>query len=305
MRKFSDDINDNEIRIIGQKKKKKRLMSASLQVLVIAVVFLVLVVAILLYLYKNKTVHPEYGVFEPASNAQFNPHPLCKWIADADTVTTPGTYIKDTVVNDIPIKIYLPLNAKPTLEIGQKCLTDENVILAFQAADIRADNYKIVGAFVLKGKPVAWGLSKKGYCAILRDSVFVGRADNSPLFEEATECEGYFFRQYPLVSNGEVQHSELKSQAIRRALCDVENRIVVVETQTNASMNDFSQLLADIGVDNAIYLIGSSESFYSITDLHGNRQVRNTFPTEGPYPNPSKASLKYINFIYWTASQSH
>ena len=297
MKRIKDDINDNEIRIIGAPKRKFR-MSVVWQVFLIIVAFLLIVGTIIWLMYRNDYEH-DSGVFEPGMVINSNPHPLCNWLASADTITTAGTYIKDTTVNDIPIKIYLPVNARPALEIGKKCLTDENVILAFQAADIRADNYKIVGAFVLKGKPVAWGLSKKGYCAILRDSIFIGKADNSPLFEEATECDGYFFRQYPLVSNGEVEHSELKSQAIRRALCDVENRVVVVETQTNASMHDFSQLLVDIGVDNAIYLIGSSESFYSITDMHGNRQVRNTFPITA---NPSWASLKYLNFIYWTAN---
>ena len=298
MRNFKDDISDNEIRIIGKKKKPSGL-SKSWHVLIIIIAFVLAIAAILFFMYKNRLPDPEGGIYDPLPTTLHNPHPLCNWISSADTITTAGTYIKDTVVNDIPIKIYLPLNAHPALEVGQKCLTDPDVILAFQAADIRADNYKIVGAFVQKGKPIAWGLSKKGYCAILRDSIFVGKADNSPLFEEATECEGYFFRQYPLVSNGEIEHSELKSQAVRRALCDVENRIVVVETQSNASMHDFSQLLVDIGVDNAIYLIGSSESFYSITDLHENRNVRNTFPMTGNFSNPSKASLKYINFIYW------
>ena len=49
---------------------------------------------------------------------------------------------------------------------------------------------------------MAWGLSKKGYVSIIEDKITVGVADNSPLFEEATEKGGYFFRQYPLVNNG-------------------------------------------------------------------------------------------------------
>ncbi|MBR1808187.1 MAG: hypothetical protein IJ776_02215 [Paludibacteraceae bacterium] len=291
MRKIKDDISDSEIRIIGKKKKRRR-MSATWQVFLILVAFLLVVAGILFLMYRN--IHAgDNGFFEPTNNIKANLHPLCGWIAESDTVSISGTLIKDTIVNDIPIKIYLPLNAHPALEIGQKCLSDENVILAFQAADIRADNHKIVGAFVLKGKPIAWGLSKKGYCAILRDSIFVGKADNSPLFEEATECDGYFFRQYPLVAEGIAQESELKSQAIRRALCEVENRIAVVETQDNASMHDFSQLLVDLGVDNAIYLIGS-DALGMVADVDGNRISHGK--------SPDKIYYKYLNFIYWTAN---
>ena len=48
--------------------------------------------------------------------------------------------------------------------------------LTKQAADIRADNGKIVGAFVLKGDPLSWGLSKRGYCGIIDGKLTVGVA---------------------------------------------------------------------------------------------------------------------------------
>ena len=92
------------------------------------------------------------------------------------------------------------------------------------ASGIRADNDKIVGAFVVKGKPYSWGLSKEGYCGIIDGRLTVGVADNSPLFEEATEKEGYFFRQYPLVDNGVLVENEPKGKSIRKALCDRSNK---------------------------------------------------------------------------------
>ena len=86
----------------------------------------------------------------------------------------------------------------------------------------------------------------------------VGVAENSPLFEQATEREGYFFRQYPLVKDGAVVDNELKGKAIRRAVCDRIGEIFMVETGTPESLHDFAQALADLGVDQAIYLVGSS-----------------------------------------------
>ena len=60
-------------------------------------------------------------------------------------------------------------------------------------------------------------------------------ADNSPLFEEATETGGYFFRQYPLADNGTLVENEPKGKSIRKALCDRNGEIMVVMSTWRAS----------------------------------------------------------------------
>ena len=142
---------------------------------------------------------------------------------------------------------------------------------------------------MLKGEPKAWGLSKKGYCAIINDTVTVGVADNSPLFEEATEKEGYFFRQFPLVDNGKLVENEVKGKSVRRALCDRNGEIFIIETLDTESFHDFSQALVDLGVDNAIYLIGSIAYGWS-TDAEGQRH-------EFGCPDPPKKKWKNINYL--------
>ena len=86
------------------------------------------------------------------------------------------TEIRDTLINDIPIRIYIPHNAEMSLHIGEVDKSDTTIVYVAQAADVRADNGKIVGAFVLKGEPVAKGLSKRGYCASIDGRVVVGVA---------------------------------------------------------------------------------------------------------------------------------
>ena len=284
-----EDINDNEIRRIGgttpQGNNKRKW-----PFVVIAAVLLLVVTVIMVHIFSGTSDTEVDGIYEPQPATKQATHPLRAWLYAQDSIALSGCATMDTIVNDIAVRIYLPLNARPALEIGMRPLLDNRVILALQAADIRADNQKIVGAFVEKGKPVAWGLSKKGYCAILHDSVYVGMADNSPLFEEATDCGGFFFRQYPLVADGVPQESELKTQSVRRALCEVEEHICVIETKDRSSMHDFTVLLADLEVNNAIYLIGS-DAMGTVTDLDGTRtQLGNL--VEKPYKN--------TNFIYWT-----
>ena len=175
--------------------------------------------------------------------------------------------IKDTLINDIPLKIYIPHNSMMSLHIGKMDKGDKTVVYAAQAADVRADNGGIVGAFVLKGEPRAWGLSKKGYCASINGVVTIGVAENSPLFEQATEHGGYFFRQYPLVSDGSIVENEPKGKSVRRAICDRKGEIFMVETGTTESFHDFSQALVDLGVDQAVYLVGSSAYGWAVDEV--------------------------------------
>lgn len=249
------DIQDTEIRIIGDSAPTPRKRYAWL--LLIGVLLAIAVGMVLLF--TLRTNHSaEEGIFEQ-SIQQSVPHPLRGWLSSLDSISTQCVVTKDTTVNDIPMRLYVPLNVTPRLEVGYKCIDDTTRnLLLFQAADIRADNKKIVGAFVLRGKPLSWGLSKKGYCSIIGDEVTIGVADNSPLFEQATEVGGYFFRQYPLVSNETLVENELKSQSTRRGLCELEGKVVVAETFTPESLHDFSQALVDIGTTNAIYLVGSA-----------------------------------------------
>ena len=248
------DIQDTEIRVLGDSSPApKRKWGWIILIAALAIGVVASIIA-----FSCARSQEEEGVFEKSAR-QVIPHPLRTWIQSMDSITDICVITKDTTINDIPMRLYVPLNMTPRLEVGYKCIDDTtNNMLLFQAADVRADNKKIVGAFVLRGKPLSWGLSKKGYCGIIGDQVTIGVADNSPLFEQATEVGGYFFRQYPLVSEGMLVENELKSQSTRRGLCELEGRVVVAETFTPESLHDFSQALVDLGTTNAIYLVGSS-----------------------------------------------
>ena len=248
------DIQDTEIRVLGDSSPApKRKWGWIILIAALAIGVVASIIA-----FSCARSQEEEGVFEKSAR-QVIPHPLRGWMQSLDSITDICVITKDTTINDIPMRLYVPLNMTPRLEVGYKCIDDttKNMLL-FQAADVRADNKKIVGAFVLRGKPLSWGLSKKGYCGIIGDQVTIGVADNSPLFEQATEVGGYFFRQYPLVSEGMLVENELKSQSTRRGLCELEGRVVVAETFTPESLHDFSQALVDLGTTNAIYLVGSS-----------------------------------------------
>lgn len=282
------DIRDDEIRVIGEKRPKFKGWKWFLLLLAGIVVG-----AALYALFKPKENQP---VKEPDEPGYFDPTPVevqhsedIVALAKAAEVGHGFIEMADTTINDIPMRLYIPHQMRLSLHVGDIDRNDPSILFAVQAADVRADNGGIVGAFVLKGEPLAWGLSKKGYCAIINDTVTVGVAENSPLFEEATEKGGYFFRQFPLVDQGRLVENEVKGKSIRKAICDRNGELFTAETLTTESFHDFAQALADLGVDNAISLVGSI-SYGWATDSEGQRH-------EFGCPDPPKKKWKNISYL--------
>lgn len=284
------DIREDEIRIISASPERKGLRLWGWAGLAIATVAILM--SLLFLLRKDVPVIEDEStavVFEPSNEVMPESDANVEWLGNyADTTKAYTEHLRDTI-NDIPVDIYIPHNAVPELVLGVPDLHDKSIVLTTQAADIRADNGKIVGAFVLKGKPLSWGLSKKGYCGIIDNKVTVGVADNSPLFEEATEKGGYFFRQYPLVDNGVLVENEPKGKSIRKALCDRNGEIMVVMSKTPESFHDFAQALIDMKVDNAIYLVGSVSFGY----------FRDRYDQLSIIYNKHRYGYQYENFIVW------
>ena len=296
------DIHDDELRVIGQKNALRTSGGRPMRRWwwIAAVLLLCAGIASVFLFTGNadKSPEPEDVVFEPMVEPDgFQMEEVRIPLGDYSDTTLTKAYtehLRDTI-NDIPLDIYIPHNAVPELVLGVPDIHDKSIVMTTQAADIRADNGKIVGAFVLKGKPLSWGLSKKGYCGIIDGKMTVGVADNSPIFEEATEKGGYFFRQYPLVDDGTVVENEPKGKSIRKALCDRNGEIMVVMTQSPESFHDFAQALVDLRVDNAIYLVGST-SFGYFRDRYDHLAI---------IYNKFRYGYQYENFIVWRVPASN
>lgn len=189
-------------------------------------------------------------------------------VADVDTIVSAAPndcdraagYVaaRDTVAGDAALRILTPVGGTPSLAIGRDALADSAAVLVVQAADVRADNRQIAGAYVMRGDLLSRGSAKAGFCAIIGDEISIGVADATPMLEQAIESEGYFFRQYPLVVGGQVVENKPKGRSLRKALAELDGRICVILSLDRLTFHDFSQALVDAGVRNAIYLVGST-----------------------------------------------
>ena len=253
------DIEEDEIRVVGgggrhNDKKRMHWWGWCVAGLVLAGI------AILVISHISKPTPVDGGDPAPVEEQD---QASGMWLSNLDDQLPSCTVVKDTVIDTLHLTIYTPYNAQPELLVGRIDTTDGDIILAAMAADLRRDNGKIVGAFVYAGEPLSWGLSKKGYCAIIDGMITIGMADNSPLFEQATEQGGYFFRQYASVCRGKVVENNPENAAFRRALCVLNGKVCIVSCTDRVVMNDFSKTLVKLGVKDAVMLVGGTADGWS------------------------------------------
>lgn len=271
MIKRTNDIADDEIRIImacessdpkatRTKKTKNRLVRVYLPI--VALVILLVVIGWILLPAENDA---DEDLMTIAEDEIIVNQPVIK--PDEPSVSVKeGIVVVDTVINKRGLLIIYPENLRPKLVIGRDMLNDSTIVLATQAADIRRDNGKIVGTFVMDGEVISKGDSKAGYCSIIGDEITIGVSDATPMLEQVLMQDGYFFRQYPLVVGGQIVENKPKGESIRKALAEIDGKICVVRSKENLTFQDFSQLLVDAGVRNAVYLVGSSSYGFYINE---------------------------------------
>lgn len=289
MSKLHHDINDNEIRIISHKNiadPVKNTKSSNKRNAIVAstLIAVTAVIAGILFL-----CHPD-------NSASIEEVLTVNYDTESASVKETGlnlnkgyVLISDTIINCNSLSIFTPVNATPRLHVGTDILNDTSVLMAVWAADLRADNGMIVGAFVEKGELVSKGEAKAGFCAIIDNKMTIGVADATPMLEQALEYNGYFFRQYPLVVGNQVVENKPKGKALRKALAEIDGRHVVVMSRNRMTFHDFSQTLVDLGVTNAIYLVGSSTYCFAINEA--GQKIE--FGLECPTPH------SHINYLVW------
>lgn len=281
------DINDDEIRIISSSdvktdKKKRKLLPVVLWV----VASLLLTTALRIVFFSSGEIEDDRHIEEATEQSVVT----VTSVENTDNPKTRAFAIKtDTIVSGIKLSIITPKNATPVLEIGNGCLNDSTIILIAQAADIRGDNGGIVGSFVVNGELVSKGEAKAGFCSIINGDVKIGVADATPLFEQALMSNGYFFRQYPLVVGGQIVENKPKGRSIRKALVEMDGIISVVVSREKLTFHDFSQALADVGISNAIYLVGG-DAYGKYVDADGG-----TFT----FGHEWDKKIGNVNYIVW------
>ncbi|MFV0330678.1 MAG: hypothetical protein ACK5KL_12800 [Dysgonomonas sp.] len=257
---------ENDVYFLGSKEGGEKKPNSG-KIWVIIGVCIAVIAVILVLIFSLQKQEPDY-YFEPVTHQTIEKTILSP--IKNDTIKGYVEVLEETV-NDVPLFVYVPHDAEMSLSVGRPDKSDSTIVFITQAADIRGDNLEIVGDFVLAGQQLSRGIAKTGFCAIIDGDITIGVKDNTPLLKKAIDSKGYFFRQYPLVSEGELIENNPKNKSIRRALAVRSGKIVMVESRSAESFHDFSQALIDIGVSDAIYLVGTNTAFGWYYDKEHNK----------------------------------
>ena len=277
-------INDDEIRIVGndpnQKEPPKGRRNPWKRFAVVMLLLLALL-ALLVFLFRSGTKpDDEQEAMRPSPPEQVEASPYVE--------------ISDTIINDISLHRFIPVNAKPKLTVGLLSQIPPNYILGAMAADFGkyGGEYQVVGSFVQHGKMLSHSKSKYGFCAILKDTVVIGNSLSTPFFEQAIEEEGDFFRQYALVEDGKVnKNPPTHKDALRRALCIMnDGRLCIIDTDMEVSLDNFAAALCDYGIRNAVSLMGTGAAVRWAVDKAGRRYIAGADEYEFP---------DVVNYIVW------
>lgn len=292
--KDNTDILDDEIRFIspggkpssgGPKARNSRLFWLGL-----AAGIIIIVLALVLIFFVNSSSEAEESEMGEARISETSDQPDSEdLITELDENAAPYTSLTDTIINGRKLTILKPIGGVAKLVIGDSILDVEGPVLVAQAADVRRDNGQIVGAYVINGDMKSRGKAKSGFCAIINNEITIGVAQTTPLLERATEENGFFFRQYPLVYEGEVIENKPKNLSQRKALAILNDEVVIVLSEERLSFSEFSQALVGLGIKNAIYLTGSAA--YLKAKLEDGQIYE--FGKRAPNCPPN------TNYIYW------
>lgn len=299
MDKF-DNIGENEIRVIGAKQEKlketpevldrqdapQKPKGCMMFVVTTAIVMALIGVVFCLMKCNHQPQKPvSDDTSKPASvdEASLTPIPAKAWVE-----------INDTMINNVSLHRFIPVNAKPKLVVGLLKEFPKEYVLGAMAADfgLYDGEYQVVGGFVHHGNMLSHSKSKYGFCALLKDTIVIGNALSTEYFEQAVNEKGDFFRQYALVKDGEVVHNApTHNDALRRSLCRLKNgKVCIIDTDMSVSLDSFSTALKQYGVIEAVALMGSGAAVRWAVDKAGRRFISGA--DEYDFPD-------VVNYIVW------
>lgn len=193
-------------------------------------------------------------------------------IKKLDSMQTPkgasAVVLKTDSVLGVALDIYELHNVRAELSFQEPDTADHRVLLYTRTADYTSTG-KYIGSLVIDGEEKQSDVSRLGYCAIEKGNMVIGISRFDDMREHMIERDGSYFRQFVLVSNGELPqrfslHGKVERKAIARTADD---RICVIATRHPETLWDFADALREYGYVDAIYLTGGNESgFYRAPD---------------------------------------
>ena len=266
-------------KVVAPSKKQKWLK----RFLALAVVGCMIVAAIAGYYFWNYYYNIGVSVsVSPEQNIEKLQKPVKKEI--------PEVVMTSDSILGVAMDFYAIHGLKASIEFEEPDTADTSVFLYSRCADHTADG-RYLGSLVAEGVEKQNDRSRLGYMAMADGNMVIGISRSEKVKDHIIDRGGSFFRQFILVSDGEMPSVfHLHGKVERRAIGRIENQLYYIATRHKETLWDFADALREFGFIDAIYITGGNDYVF-YRDKEG---IRHDLGDTSDYPH-----TKWKEIIPW------
>jgi hypothetical protein len=206
---------------------------------------------------------------------------------------TPEVVMTSDSILGVAMDFYAIHGLKASIEFEEPDTVDTSVYLYCRSADHKADN-TYIGTLVVNGEERQSDTHRLGYMAMLGGNSVIGISRSEKVKDYVQEHGGSFFRQFILVSNGEIPgRFFLHGKVERRAIGRIDDQLYFIATRHKETLWDFADALREYGFIDAIYITGGADYVF-YRDKDG---IRHDIGNPSGYPQKKwKAIIPWLVF---------
>jgi hypothetical protein len=180
---------------------------------------------------------------------------------------TPEVVMTSDSILGVAMDFYAIHGLKASIQFEEPDTADTSVYLYCRSVDHKADS-TYIGTLVVNGEERQSDTHRLGYMAMLGGNSVIGISRSEKVKDYVQEHGGSFFRQFILVSNGDIPgRFFLHGKVERRAIGRIDDQLYFIATRHKETLWDFADALREYGFIDAIYITGGADyGFYRDKD---------------------------------------
>lgn len=211
------------------------------------------------------TYYYDYGV-----SVSVSPSENIAKLQSAPPAETAEVVMHSDSLLGVALDFYALHGLQGAIEFQEPDTADASVYLYCRSADFTADG-RYLGSLVADGRPYQSDTHRLGYMAMANGNNVIGISRFETVKDYTISHGGSFFRQFVLVSNGELPSQfHLHGKVERCAIGRIGERLYYVTSRHKETLWSFADALREYGFTDAIYITGGTDYSY-YRDRHGRR----------------------------------
>ena len=203
---------------------------------------------------------------------------------------TPEVVMTSDSILGVAMDFYAINGLKASIQFEEPDTADTSVYLYCRSVDHKADS-TYIGTLVVNGEERQSDTHRWSYMAMLGGNSVIGISRSEKVKDYVQEHGGSFFRQFILVSNGDIPgRFFLHGKVERRAIGRIDDQLYFIATRHKETLWDFADALREYGFIDAIYITGGADYVF-YRDKDG---IRHDIGDKSDYPH-----TKWKGIIPW------